>query len=110
MGTYHLFFDLDGTLTDPAPGITACLAYAVEQLGGAPLSDAELRQYIGPPLRDTFAEILRTRDPWVIEEALKLYRERFSKVGLYENCVYPGIPQALGHLSTEGKRARSESV
>ena len=29
----HVFFDLDGTLTDSAPGILRCFAHALERLG-----------------------------------------------------------------------------
>lgn len=99
---YHLFFDLDGTLTDPAPGITGCLVYAAQRLGRSTLSAIEMRRYIGPPLRDAFAEILETQDRVVIEEAVRLYRDRFSTVGLFENAVYPGVECALEQLSAKG--------
>ena len=29
----YALFDLDGTLTDPGPGITNCVAYALEKFG-----------------------------------------------------------------------------
>ena len=29
----HLFFDLDGTLTESGPGITNCVKYALEKFG-----------------------------------------------------------------------------
>ena len=29
----HVYFDLDGTLTDPYEGITNCILYAVDALG-----------------------------------------------------------------------------
>jgi phosphoglycolate phosphatase len=35
-----IFFDLDGTLSDPKPGITRCIQYALSELG-YPLPDAE---------------------------------------------------------------------
>jgi phosphoglycolate phosphatase len=98
----HLFFDLDGTLTDPAPGIGACLLHAARALGHTALSEADIRRYIGPPLRDCFAELLATTDPARIEEAVRLYRERFSDVGIFENSVYPGISRALSRLRQAG--------
>jgi phosphoglycolate phosphatase len=99
---FHFFFDLDGTLTDPAPGITACLAYAAERLGYPTPFAVELQRYIGPPLREAFADLLKTRDPAVIEDAVRFYRERFSTVGIFENAVYPGVEQSLEQLRTGG--------
>jgi phosphoglycolate phosphatase len=98
----HLFLDLDGTLTDPAPGIAACFVYAARVLGHAAVSEADVRRFIGPPLREAFWEILATRDPVRIEEAVRVYRERFGTVGLFENSVYPGVPEALAQLRAAG--------
>jgi phosphoglycolate phosphatase len=98
----HVFLDLDGTLTDPTPGITACFQYAASALGLAPLSAADVRRYIGPPLRDAFREILATSDALQIEQAVVVYRERFGSVGLFENSVYPGVVEALARLRRAG--------
>jgi phosphoglycolate phosphatase len=98
----HVFFDLDGTLTDPAPGICACLAHAVSALGRPAPRDAELQRFIGPPLRDALAELLGSSDPALVDQALRFFRERFSTIGLYENGVYPGIPGVLAALCAEG--------
>lgn len=99
---YHLFFDLDGTLTDPAPGISACLAHALSALGRSAPPVGELRRFIGPPLRDALADLLGSHDPALVGEALRFFRERFSTIGLYENGVYPGIPSLLAALCAEG--------
>ncbi len=97
-------FDLDGTLTDPKPGITGCIQFALARLGRpAPSVDA-LEWCIGPPLRDSFARLLETRDTDVLDAALGLYRERFAAEGLYENALYPGIPGALETLRANGFR------
>lgn len=104
MNASYLFFDLDGTLTDPAPGITGCLAYAVQRMGRPTPPAVDLRRYIGPPLREAFADLLETRDAATIEEAVRSYRERFSTVGLFENAVYPGVERILGQLCAEGFR------
>ena len=103
---YYLLFDLDGTLTEPAPGITASFAYAAQALGRAAPSVAELRRFIGPPLRDAFVELLGTDDPALIEEAVRLYRERYSTIGLFENTVHPGVPGVLTQLRSEGFELR----
>ena len=102
----QLFFDLDGTLTDPAPGIVACMLYALRKLGHSSPPAGDMRRFIGPPLRESFGEILGSDDPQLQEEAVRLYRERFSTIGLFENAVYPGIPRALELLSEDGFELR----
>ena len=97
-----LFFDLDGTLTDPSEGITRCLQYGLEQLGRPFPPQAELVQYIGPPLRWTFPQLLGSADAELVDEAIRHYRERFADIGLFENKVYAGIPELLSALRDDG--------
>ena len=93
----QVFLDLDGTLTDPKEGITLSVAYAMEKLG-KPVSDPEeLAWVIGPPLRPTFASM--GLDP---EEALRLYRERYTDKGLFENRLYSGIIECLEAIRIDG--------
>ena len=42
---------------------------------------------------------MATREASRIQEALRLYRERFSVSGLLENRVYPGLPEMLANLN-----------
>jgi phosphoglycolate phosphatase len=101
---HDLVFDLDGTLTDPEPGITRCFVYALERLGLPAPDRSQLRRLIGPPLRDVFGELLATSDPVLIERAVAIYRERFGDVGLYENELYPGMAASVEHLAACGHR------
>ena len=100
----NILFDLDGTLTDPVKGITNCFRYALERLGGPVPGRAELLPHIGPPLRQTFSQILRTTDQALIERAVHLYRERFATVGMFENEVYAGVPEMLAALRATPRR------
>jgi phosphoglycolate phosphatase len=100
----ELFFDLDGTLTDPAVGITACLQHAVARLGGQPLPAHALTRFIGPPLRSTFCELLSTADPTLLDAAIAHYRDRFADVGMFENAVYADVPAGLAALRVDGHR------
>lgn len=95
MSAPTLLFDLDGTLTDPRPGIVACMRHAIERLGRPCPGDDVLATFIGPPLRGTFATLLETNERETIEAAMALYRERFGVTGLFENRVYDGIPEML---------------
>jgi phosphoglycolate phosphatase len=95
----HVYIDLDGTLTDPFEGISKCIAYAMERLGQAVPPDTRLRRFIGPPLLETFGELVGNE---LAPRALEHYRERFSEVGWRENAVYPGIHDALAAITAAG--------
>ena len=90
-----IVFDLDGTLTDPRPGIVGSMRFALDQLNISCPDDDVLASYIGPPLRGTFATLLETSDIGRIEEAIQFYRQRFAGTGLYENRVYDGVEVML---------------
>jgi len=98
-----IIFDLDGTLTDPEEGICESVRYALTK-GGYPVGSREqYHPWIGPPLLRSFIEYAGVDEA----EALRLlgfYRERFSTVGLFENRVYPGIPELLRELKAAGNR------
>ena len=97
-----LFFDLDGTLTDPKPGITGSIQYALEKLDRPVPSQDELAWCIGPPLRASFVALLGGEE--LADRAVALYRERFGEVGLFENSLYPDIPAVLAALSRSPRR------
>ena len=100
--TRTLLFDLDGTLTDPRPGFVRSVRYALDRLAAACPADDVLASFIGPPLRGTFAALLRTADGALIETAMALYRERYAEVGLFENAVYQGVPEMLEAVRGQG--------
>jgi phosphoglycolate phosphatase len=94
-----VFFDLDGTLTDPKDGILRCIRYALEQLGRDCPPDEQLTAFIGPPLVDSFRSLIGDADA---PAALKYYRERFSASGWRENRPYDGIAEVLAGLQGRG--------
>ncbi|MCX5515265.1 HAD family hydrolase [Kaistia algarum] len=98
-----VLLDLDGTLTDPYPGISASILHALEKLGRPAVDEATLRAAVGPPLEAAFAAML-DGDAVMAKEALRLYRERYAPVGIYENRVFDGIPELLGQLRADGLR------
>ncbi len=97
----YLLFDLDGTLTDPGEGITNCVGYALQKFGVQPKSREELYPYIGPPLVPSFKKYHGLTHEQA-QQALVYYRERFSRVGMFENVPYPGIEEFLENLRQEG--------
>ena len=102
----NVFLDLDGTLTDPACGITRCLEHALHALGYRCPPQSELECYIGPPLRDCFGELLPQASFETIDRAIALYRQRFDRVGLFENVLYPHAAEFLACLRRDGHRLR----
>lgn len=96
-----VIFDLDGTLTESEPGITKSVQYALEQMNRPPLDAATLRRFIGPPLRESFIAVAGMAEDEA-DEAVRIYRERFSTVGWMENSVYEGIAPLLRALKAGG--------
>jgi phosphoglycolate phosphatase len=89
-----ILFDLDGTIVDSAPGITATLAYMFEQLGKPIPTPSELLRYVGPPLLDSFRD-LAGFTPEESARALEIYREKYLNVGAYDATQYPGVGLVL---------------
>lgn len=102
MNKKSTLFDLDGTLTDSGEGIINCAALALKHFG-LPVPDRKtMGVFVGPPLRDTFLKFgVR---PEQVEEALAVYRSRYTTVGKFENTPYPGIRELLEKLTADGHR------
>jgi phosphoglycolate phosphatase len=98
----HLFFDLDGTLTDSAPGIVRCLNHALAAVGYPEQPEDRVRAFIGTPLVTIFREIAHVDDDAVLDRAVDAYRDRFEAAGMFENALYPGVEAALEALSRTG--------
>lgn len=89
-----VLFDLDGTITDSAPGITSSLAWMFEQLGLPVPSPADLLKYVGPPILDAFRDQAGF-DPAESQHALSIYRGHYLEFGAFDSTVYPGIESTL---------------
>jgi phosphoglycolate phosphatase len=100
----HLFFDLDGTLTDSRPGIIASMRHALAAIGRECPSDDALLRFIGPPTHDAFRELLGSDDPELNARTIGIYRQRYATLGLFENSVYPGVSAGLAALNGAGFR------
>lgn len=96
----HVLLDLDGTLSDSEPGILRSLQWACEQEGFPVPTEAEVRSVIGPPFEIGLPSIGIPDD--ALERVIDTYRDRYTRIGAYENTLYPGIVEMLDALAELG--------
>lgn len=90
----YILFDLDGTISDPAEGITNSVMYALDKFGIQVTDRRELFRFIGPPLQDSFVEYYGFGEKEA-QKAVEYYREYFSDRGLFENVIYEDTKEML---------------
>ena len=95
-----ILFDLDGTLTDSGEGILNCAELGLRHFGLPVPSREEMRVFVGPPLHETFLKFGVPEDK--VEEAVTVFRSRYTTVGKFENTPYPGVHNLLQALKDEG--------
>lgn len=94
-----VLFDLDGTLTNSAPGITACVQIALAHFG-IHYEQKDLTVFVGPPLREMFPRFgVKEND---VEEAVAVFRQNYNAFGKFDNAPYDGIAQMLSSLCAAG--------
>lgn len=95
-----VLFDLDGTVTDSGEGIMNCAELALRHFN-LPVPDRNtMRVFVGPPLHDTFVKFGVPADR--VEEAVTVFRSRYTTIGKFENTPYPGVRQLLDRLNAQG--------
>ena len=98
-----ILFDLDGTLIDSSEGITKSAQYALSHFGIDEPDRNSLFFFIGPPLINTiFTKFALTKERAV--EAVKKYRERYNKIGIFECSLFPGAKECIEALKAAGYR------
>lgn len=98
----YIFFDLDGTLTDPREGITKGIQYALAHMGIEEPDLTKLERFIGPPLTDSFME----HYGFTAGQAAKsvdYYQEYFSVHGVYQNKLFAGVKEMLQNLKAHNR-------
>lgn len=97
-----ILFDLDGTLTESGEGIINCVQYALEKLGKKEEHPENLQCFIGPPLKEQFMKYAGLSEEEG-EKAVVYYLERYITTGIFENRLYPKIPELLELLKINNK-------
>lgn len=95
-----VLLDLDGTLSDAGPAITAAVSVALEHCGIDPLEEHVLRAFVGPPLAVSFVQLAGLEEA-LVAEAVHVYRENYDLLG---PPLYPGVLEALERLRAAGLR------
>ncbi len=98
----YIFFDLDGTLTDPGLGITNSVMHSLKYYNIEVSDRSSLYPFIGPPLTDSYEKYFGFTHEQAIE-AVEHYREYYRGKGVFEASVYEGIPELLASLKVAGK-------
>jgi len=97
-----ILVDLDGTIADSAPGITASLAFMFEEMGYPVPSPEELRAYVGPPILDSFRDRAKFT-PVEMTQALAIYRRHYMEGNSANgSAIFPGMASVLKKLHKTG--------
>ena len=97
-----IVFDLDGTLADTLPDLTAAANFACRRLGLPEHSPAAIRGMIGGGERKLIERLVGPAHQDRVEECLGLYLDHYTRHNGELTRLYPGVPETLALLS--GKR------
>lgn len=98
-----VFFDLDGTLTESAPGITNSVAHALAKWNIEVEDLSQLNCFVGPPLKESFMKYYDFSEEDAIK-AVAEFRAYYAVKGLFENAVYDGVPELLEKIKASGRK------
>lgn len=97
-----ILFDLDGTLTESAEGITNSVIFALDKMGIKETDKEKLKAFVGPPLDESFMKYYGF-DEERAKEAIENYRIYYKEKGIFEAPLYENVKQTLTELKDMGK-------
>jgi phosphoglycolate phosphatase len=100
--TVPVIFDLDGTLVDPAGGITDGIAAALRALGLPVPGQDLLEAMIGPKLSDSLLNVARVPAE-LLDDVIRRYREYYVAAGIGQSRLYPGVREVLESFAATGR-------
>lgn len=98
----YVLFDMDGTVSDSSLGITKGMQLALRTMGVEEELE-NLKQFIGPPAKYTFRDYYGFDEETGLE-AMRIYREYYGRIGLFENKLYPGFEELLKRIKASGRK------
>jgi len=96
-----ILFDLDGTISDSAPGILESMTHTFRTVGVPVPDHATLMSFVGPPIMDTFRTAMGMDDAQA-DHTLAVYREHYLSHGALDSAMFPGIDVVLRTLHEAG--------
>jgi phosphoglycolate phosphatase len=98
-------FDLDGTLADTAPDLTAALNHALVALGRPPIPPESVRHMVGQGARALLRKGLDATggsDDALVDRGFPLFLAHYEAHIADESRPYPGVESALDRLAEAG--------
>jgi phosphoglycolate phosphatase len=96
-----VLWDLDGTILNSGPGVFDSFRKTFDAINFPQPTDAQLRTFIGPPLRDTFRDILGFT-PEQTQRALEVYRDFYLAGGALNAHLYEGVVEVIARAKALG--------
>jgi phosphoglycolate phosphatase len=96
-----VIFDLDGTLIDSFAAIAASLNHVRAHFDLPPLTTDEVRRRVGRGLESLVLELVGASH---VEQAVRVFRDRYRELYLEASTARPGAHEALAALSQRGYR------
>ncbi|MDQ5910848.1 MAG: Phosphoglycolate phosphatase [Pseudomonadota bacterium] len=99
-----IFFDLDGTLVDSVPDLTAALNVMLRQLGLPRREEAQVRTWVGNGMDNLIRRALvgemdgSQADPALFARAKPLYKAAYADHISVYSALYPGAREGLAAL------------
>lgn len=102
-----IFFDLDGTLVDSVPDLTAAVNVMLRQLGLPAREEAQVRTWVGNGMDNLLHRALTNdmagqAEPELFARAKPLYKTAYADhISVYSE-LYPGVREGLAGLRDAG--------
>ncbi|SOD73357.1 phosphoglycolate phosphatase [Jatrophihabitans sp. GAS493] len=93
-----VLFDLDGTVSDSAPGILSSLSWAFAENGIAPLDERTGRALLGPPFYESLPPLIGGD---LVPAVIASYREHYA-TAMFDTELYAGMGEVLRQLVDRG--------
>lgn len=95
-----VLLDLDGTISDSGPVITASIAETLAHFGYPDQTQEELLRFVGPPIRDGFRMFVGVPDEQ-LAAVVGDYRDRYND-RMLQAPVFPGMAELVRDLHARG--------
>lgn len=97
-----VIFDLDGTLVDPAGGITGGISAALREMDLPVPEQAILNSMVGPKLSDSLLHLANVPTE-LVDQVIDRYRRHYKESGIAQSKLYPGIYDLLQYFAESGR-------